>query len=302
MQNLINQHLKSANTGLNYLRQSYFASLITVLVIGIALALPMGLFIFLSHIQSLSGQIQKTYSLTLFLQNSVTADEIQELKHKLAMNPDIAEVEYVSKDSGLKELQQHSGLQDALRYLPENPLPPVLIVYPMASSHTAQALQSLSQELSRYPNVDVVQYDMQWLERLNSLLALGQRMVLILLVCFGCGVVLITGNTIRLTTQRLRQEIEVVYLLGGTKQFVRRPIVYSGVYYGAVGAMVAWVIVFLASYFLSSPINQVLKHYGTQLAIPQFSLMQIVFLLITGIILGYTGARVAVGRELRHLS
>lgn len=253
------QYLKAAQIAWNYLKQSYFSTLMTVLVIGLALALPVGLLIVLDNVSKFSDPITKSQRLSVYLKTSMTSSQTQSLIQSLQKHPDIAEVELVSPADGLAKLQKLTGVNDVLQYLPENPLPALLIVYPLPQLSSNQDIQRLQQELTRYHEIESVQYDQDWLTRLNALLNLGHRVFLILLFGFGLGVVLIIGNTVRLATQNRRDEIEVIYLLGGTLQFIRRPFLFAGAYYGIFGGIVAYIILLCVKFLLSSPLQNLLR-------------------------------------------
>jgi cell division transport system permease protein len=300
LQRFLRQHAQSARVGLSYLQKSYFATVMTTLVIGIALTLPMGLLVVIDNMTQLSGTTQQHYTLSLFLNKSASEHEVARLQQRLRLHPGIAEIEVISPSDGLRALQQEHGFNSALAYLNENPLPTVFRVYP-TSLRTPRQVTQLNDTLAQEPLVALVQFDRQWLQRWHALLKLGERCGVILWVMFSLGVVLIIGNTIRLATQNRRQEIEVVYLLGGTTRFIRRAFLYAGVCYGALGASVAAGFIVLAGHFLASPFYELVGYYKIELNLPSYSWGQFLFIVVLGALLGYLGSWLAVNRELRQL-
>ena len=144
--------------------------------------------------------------------------------------PGVADAQYVSREQALEEFQQQSGLGEALRELPENPLPGVVVVTPTEVDKPAlkpcvSALRSCR---------GWMQLDLVWVERLAAILKLGDRFVFGLAVMLISALLLVIGNTIRLHIENRRIEIEVIKLVGGTDAYVRRPFLY-------MGACMAWV-------------------------------------------------------------
>ena len=96
-----------------------------------------------------------------------------------------------------------------------------------------------AEELQAHPEVAEAVLDMDWLQRLNSLMELSRRLVLAVGGLLVLGVVLILGNTIRLAIENRRDEIVIVKLVGGSNAFVRRPFLYTGLWYGVGGGVFA---------------------------------------------------------------
>jgi cell division transport system permease protein len=295
-------HIQSATVSLQKLLQAPFATLMTVIVIAIALALPTGLFVLLEKFTTISKGWSHSQQISLFLKSDITQAEAEKLIDSIKLETNISEIEYISPQQGLLQFKQESGFGDALNYLPFNPLPPVIVIYPSPEFHNLSAMQQLTQSFQQYPQIESVQLDQQWLERLYAILHFGQRTVLSLAVFFGLGVVFIIGNTIRLATQNRRHEIEVIYLIGGTQRFIRRPFLYAGVYYGIFGAMCAWLIVNFSLYWLSTPLGQLLESYGSHYPLQVLSLSQSILLFTCSVLFGLIGSWVAVNRELSRLA
>ena len=149
--------------------------------------------------------------------------------------PDVAAADWVSREQALDEFQQLSGLGEALKELPENPLPGVVIVTP--EEVDKDKLEALRQQLAELPGVQLAQLDLLWVERLTAILKLGDRFVFGLTLLLVATLLLVIGNTIRLHIENRRTEIEVIKLVGGTDGYVRRPFLYTGAFYGKAMAI-----------------------------------------------------------------
>jgi cell division transport system permease protein len=208
-------------------------------------------------------------------------------------------VHLIPADQGLAEFKTYSGFGDALQALEGNPLPHVLHVTPREGS--PQALQSLQHYFAAWPEVDLVQADAQWVMRLNAILEVLRRVLLILAVLLGAGVLAVIGNTIRLEIAGRRAEIEVTKLVGGSNAFVRRPFLYTGVLYGVGGALLAWGLIALSVLLLAQPVGTLAKLYGSTFALQGLAPPDVGILLAAGLVLGWLGAWLSATRHLRRI-
>ncbi len=296
------QHLYAFKTCWQHLRKTVFASLLTVAVIAIVLALPMGIFGLVSNLQQVSQHWQKGTQLSLYLNTNVSEQQVTELLSTLKQNPYIANLHYISPKQGLQQFQQQSKIKNILQVLKHNPLPGVIEIWPNASIHSAEKIHQLQQNLSTLPNVQSIQLDMQWIKRLYSILHLGDSIVFIFGILFALAVLLIVSNTIKLATQKRVEEITVMRLVGATNAFVRRPFLYTGITFGLLAGFAAWVIVNTAFSYLQSSVSQLADLYSSSFTLQPLAVSQLVLLMLIGALLGFIGSWFAVNRELRKVS
>lgn len=277
------------------------AAAMTIATIGITLALPTGLYVAVDNLQRVSRGWDTGGQISLFLKRDAAGGTIDRFAERVRGLRGVARVEYVSSDQALAEFKRLSGFGDALNLLERNPLPPVLIVHP-AAGQSPGALHALMRELRASEIVDSAQLDLEWVQRLQALLAVAERVVGTLAVLLAAAVLLTIGNTIRLSVLNRRDEIEIMKLMGATDAFIRRPFLYSGVIYGLLGAAVAWAILTLVRLSLSDPLATLAASYGAELPLGGFSFAQTTVLLAIGALLGWTGSRLAVGRHLSAIA
>lgn len=289
-------HLAMAVDSLARLLASPFGSLMTWAVIAIALSLPVGLYVFLNNAQLVSSNWDGSAQITLYLKDQVQDTTGRNLTQQLQMDADIAETRYLSRDQTLAEFKEFSGFGEALNYLDDNPLPPVIIVRPAVSGVTSQ--QALVERLQALPEVDEAQLDLAWVKRLYHIMELGQRTIAALGFLLGLAVLLVIGNTIRLAIENRRQEIVVVKLIGATDAFVRRPFLYTGIWYGLGGGLIAWLLINLSLYWLDAPVRSLASAYASDFSLIGLSFRDSLLLLVSSTILGWLGAWIAVGRHL----
>jgi cell division transport system permease protein len=294
----IERHLQTLIGSLGRLSKQPSATFLTVLVMGIALALPACLDVLVSNAQQASGNWGRALDISMYLKASVDADAAARLKTKLAQRADIKAIELIKSDDALKEFREHSGFGDALDALKENPLPNLLVVTP-ADSLTPDALQVLGNELRGLPEADVVQQDTAWVQRYLAILDVVRQLVTLLAVLLAAGVIVIVGNTIRLDIQNRRDEIEVTKLVGGSDAFVRRPFLYAGFWYGLGGGVLAWLVTALVVLALAGPVRRIAGLYGSGFELTGLGFRAALVLVLVGIVLGWMGSYVATTRHLR---
>lgn len=274
------------------------STIMTASVIGIGLALPAGLLVMLDNLQRLSTGWDGSATISVFLQQTVGDSAANQLAKEFRTWPEIRNVRTIPRDEALAEFRALSGLGDALDALEENPLPAVLVVQPEDSHADAGAAQALADKLRLRSQVDIAQLDLQWVKRFAALMETGKRSVLIVGALLGLAVLLIVGNTIRLDIQNRKAEIVVTKLIGGTDAFIRRPFLYTGLWYGVLGAVQAWLLVELSFWLLAAPVEQLAGLYESSFLLRTLDVGEIANLLIMGATLGLAGSWLAVGRHL----
>ena len=295
------RHVQVFFYSLGQLSRTPVSTLMTCMVIGIALALPTGLHTLLKNAQQLSGGWESTAQISVFLKKDIRDEQAQRLKSDIKRWPDVISVNYINRKQALKEFQALSGFGDALKALKSNPLPSVLIVKPRLSKTSERATQKLLTQLQNLRQTDKAQLDMQWVRRLYAIMNIVERGVVILGALLALAVLLVVGNTIRLAIQNRRKEIVVMKLIGGTDAFIRRPFLYTGFWYGLFGGIISWLLVSFTLISISSPIEKLTTLYQNQFELNNMSFLTTIILLGISILLGLAGSWFAVGRHLREI-
>jgi cell division transport system permease protein len=295
------RHLQAFLSSLGKLVRAPVATLLTLIVIALALALPTALRVFVINAQAATGNFASAVDMSVYLKTDVPLAKAQQLAQSAQQRSDVATVTLIPADQGLQEFRVYSGFGDALTALKENPLPHVLHVRPRADFTSGAALESLKRYFSAWPEVDLVQVDAEWVMRFNAILELLRHLLLIAAALLGVGVLAVIGNTIRLEIQARRAEIEVTKLVGGSNSYVRRPFLYTGMLYGLGGALLAWGIVATTVVILGAPVATLARLYGSRYLLRGPSADDIGILLGCGLLLGWLGAWISAARHLRDI-
>ncbi|MEN1925824.1 permease-like cell division protein FtsX [Luteimonas sp. MJ293] len=287
-------HLYSFFSSLGRVFRRPWATALTIGVMAVALALPMGLWLVLDNVSRLSGSVQESREIGVFLQQDMDAAAAGELADRLRARADVASVELRTPEQGLQELRERGGLGDAIDAVGENPLPSLLIVIPEGDE------MALAGALRALPEAALVQHDAEWRQRLDDWLEFGARLVLVLGVLLGLGALLVVGNTVRLDIQARREEIGVLQLLGATDGFIRRPFLYLGAWYGLGSGALALTLLAVTGMALRAPVAELAASYGSGFALRGFSPLQLLAVLVGSGALGWIGASVVTGHFLRQ--
>ncbi|NQZ30704.1 MAG: cell division protein [Oceanospirillaceae bacterium] len=292
-------HAQVSKDCLRQLLSSPISTFMTILVLAVALALPSFLFSTLANVSRLSDGWDTENKISLYLQANMSDRQVDSFVQTLLLRPDLIAIDLVDASQGLLEFKQHSGLSEVLDALEQNPLPAV--VYVLAKDSSEQGLTTLRDELKAFAQVEQAVLDLNWIKRFNGILLVIERAVIALSVLLAFAVLLIIGNTIRQSVESRNDEILVSKLMGATNAWVRRPFLYSGVFYGVVGASMALVILEVSMLVIKNPVLQLSQLYQSDFQLTGLGVLGSVVVVLVGLILGLLGALISVNKFLAKL-
>ncbi|WP_337243948.1 permease-like cell division protein FtsX [Luteimonas sp. gir] len=290
----VDHHVYSFVASLGRVFRRPWSTALTIGVMAVALALPLGLWLVLDNVGRLGGSIDASREISVFLQRDVDAERADALAGELRARGDVGSVVHRTPDEGLAELRERGEFGPAIDVLDENPLPHVLILTPAGDE------MLLADALRQLPEAELVQHDAQWRQRLDGWLRLGGRVVWVLAALLGLGALLVVGNTVRLDIQSRREELGVLQLLGATDGFIRRPFLYLGAWYGLASGAVALVLLGAAAAALRAPLAEVAASYGATFALRGFGPLGVLAVLGGSTALGWLGGGIVTGHFLRQ--
>jgi cell division transport system permease protein len=289
-------HRRACTGTLSRLASAPLASLFNILVIGTALALPLGFYVVLANLQGLARDFSPQPQLSVFLAPDAAAGDVRALEQRLKARNGIANFRFVPRAQALETLKSRAGLGDVMAGLSSNPLPDAFVI--TAAVSDAAALDALRSEFAAWPKVAEVHVDSDWARRLDSLLALGRYAVLMLAAALALALVAITFNTIRLQILTQRDEIEVAKLIGATDGWIRRPFLYFGGILGAAGGGAAWLMIWIALLVFNTQLSGLSELYGIPLQLAHLTAGDSLAALLFAATLGWFGAWLSVRRHL----
>ncbi len=295
------RHAQTFVGSLGRIVQHPVAALMTMAVIAVALALPLLLNVFLQNSRAATANWNQAFDISVYLDKKAGGTRAQALAKQLRSRSDVAAVRVIAADEALAQFRSASGFGTALDALRDNPLPDTLVVTPTLPASNPKGTEMLKNAIVALPDVQTVQIDSEWVERLTAMLAILRRIIWLTGALLGAGVVLVVGNTIRLDILNRRAEIEVMKLVGATDGFARRPFLYSGVWYGLGGGLLAVLLVAVAVASLAKPVERLAGLYGSQVRLNGLGFALGVAVMGVSVGLGWLGSWLAATRHIRGI-
>ncbi|MFZ1568494.1 MAG: permease-like cell division protein FtsX [Thiolinea sp.] len=295
-----NQQKQAIDFSLKRLWFNPISAWITLIAIALALSLPTSMHVLVKNLQSLTHNNQSVPTISLFLKPKITEQQAHDLAELVKSQPEVLTTTVVTRDQALQDFKKISGLADTLTTLGENPLPNIVIITPKLNDlgETDADLDDFSKRLKTYKEVEDVQIDVEWIQRLRAILQIAERIVAVVAALLAVTVLLVVGNTIRLDIENRKDEIRVTRLIGATNRYIRRPFLYGGLWLGLFGGLLSLLVVNIALLFLVEPVNKLSMLYGNTFNIGGIDLTTTLEVLITSSLLGLIGAWLAVSRYL----
>jgi cell division transport system permease protein len=295
------RHAQTLIGSLGRIVQHPLSTLMTMGVIGVALALPLLLNLFLQNARLATGNWNEAFDISVYIDKQASESRGQALAKQLRARGDVAAVRVIPADEALQEFREYSGFGKALDALTDNPLPNALVVTPSLVASTPEGTEALKAAIAALPDVQSVQLDSEWVKRLHATLVILRRVVLLTGGLLGLGVVLIVGNTIRLDILNRRAEIEVMKLVGASDGFARRPFLYGGIWYGVGGGLLALILVAAAAAVLGGPVERLALLYGSEFRLQGLDLVTSAAAMAAAVALSWLGSWLAATRHIRSI-
>ena len=287
----LRSHLNAGYFAVNELLRTPISSIITIFVIGMAIALPLGFFIFLKNIQAVDNNWDTSApTISLYLKSNATQTQINALMQTLKDNKSIQKINYISPEEGLAAFEKNSPFTEVIKLFQNNPIPGVITLLPIKQAQNPEAINALYLTLKQLPTVDIAQLDMHWVTRLYDVIEIGKKIAKALSLLFGFSVILIIAHTLRSSLANHLNEIQVLRLIGATRAYIRRPLLYRGILYGLLGGAVAWGLTNLLMMQLQPPITQLAETYHSIFQLQHISFFQGLGLLSLSGTLGFVSA------------
>ena len=275
-------------------------TLLSVLVIGIAITLPLGLYVAFANVSAAASRVNTEPNVNVYLALNASEQETKALEHKLKSLVNVERVTFISREAALSEMKRVANMAELLASLETNPLPQAFSIRPKASDPAT--LEALKKDLAALPKVETIAMDLEWAQKLKRFATFAERIVLLLGILLAAAVVFVTGNTIRLQILTQKDEIEVSRLIGATRRFIRRPFLYFGAIQGLLAGLVAAIAVLIFIWWAGAEVRALTASYGSDFSLQAPTLPQSLSVIFISALLGWFGAFLSVWINLRRVS
>jgi cell division transport system permease protein len=270
-----------------------FAALATVLVT----MLVVGVFIPAVEVTSdAANSVRGRLYVEVFMKTKATPSDNARVERKLRAIPNVKSVVFISKAKALAQQKRQNPTAFAL--LKYNPLPDAFHVFPdnpanVLAIHTALTHSGGTIDHSIATVIDKKSYTKKALQLTSAVKWGGIAFAALLTIAS----ILLVANTIRLSLFARRREVEVMRLVGATNWFIRWPFVIEGVLVGAVGAVLAIIVLAVAKVALLDPLFSGWALVGGVRTIAFPALLAI--MMGAGVLVSAVGSGVSLRRYLR---
>ncbi|MGD8113016.1 permease-like cell division protein FtsX [Vibrio sp. TRT 17S01] len=292
-------HLKQAKASFSSMWVRPLGNILTLAVISMALAMPACLYLLGKNVAAASVNVTSPSQISAYIKEQTPEPRIMVMKDELESLQEVAAVDYISPQQGLEDLSQYSGFEHAISLLDDYALPGVLIITP--SSEDKTMIKALAHKVRQEEAISDVRLDEDWLARLDAIRTLVSTIVLSLSVLMLVSVFLIVGNTLRFNVLANKEEIQTMKLIGATDSYILRPYLYSGMWFGVLGAFVAWLLTAVITIVLNNSVEQLALLYDSRFRLIGLSWDESLLLLIIGTFLGCLAAKVSAQRHLKEI-
>ena len=301
MKSLLRQHRYALAVTMRRLISQPISSLTNLLVIALALSLPLLGASLLVSIEPVARQVSVTPELTIFLKTDAASTAAEQLATRIRSEHahQVSGVRIIPKDRALKDLRENPAWEQALKVLPNNPLPDAVVVAFTPGEDLAARADELARVWRSWPNIDLVQLDSAWVQRLEALLRFGKVGLLLLALSVMLVVLATVFNTVRMQALSQREEIGVARLVGATEGFVRRPFLYLGALTCTIAALISIGIARGALMPLNDALASLARSYDAEFALALPSIPVLCIAVLSVACLGALSARWSVERNTR---
>lgn len=301
MNRWLRQHRYAILVAVRRLLAQPFSSLANLLVIALTLTVPILGASILITAQPVARQLSVSPEMTLFISPTANADVSRQVAQKLQADfaQDIESVRVTPREQALAALKKNPNWSQALAALPSNPLPDAVVVTLKEHPNLARHADSLATQWRQWDQVDLVQHDSAWVQRLEAILRFARIGLVLLAIGVALVVLATVFNTVRMQALTQREEIGVARLVGATESFVRRPFLYLGALTGLVAGLASIALAYFALMPLNTALMRLAQSYGTQLALRLPDAVSLALAVVVVAILGALSARWSVTRNTR---
>ena len=261
-------------------------------MIGLSLFV-VGLFGIVAHnIRLVLEQVEERVEVVAYLRDGTTPEDVELITSEISSFPEVATVEYVSKDQALANARSElEEFRTIFGDLDVNPLPASLEVHMRPGMRNANVVRSIAERIRGYEPVEETRFGQEWIDKVFLLRRVAGVATAVLGGAFAVVSILIIGSAVRMAIFARRDEIRIMQLVGATDGFVRRPFVLEGAMTGLIGAALALPALYIVYQLLSGSIIDIVWLPSSWIAVG----------VVGGALLGFAASALAVRRHVREL-
>lgn len=268
-------------------------NLLSVLAIASSLLIIALTVLSVYNIDLATQKLPERFSMMLYLKDNLSGAEVENVLNTLRRENTLESIKYISKDEALKELKTMlKGTDHVLEGLEGNPLPDSIEIKLKKDAVGPETAKQLAARLKETKGIDDVEYGEKFLSAISSIKIGVKTIGIILIIIMSASVIFVCYSTVKILFYRKKEEIETYKLLGATKGFIRMPFIIEGAFIGLSGGLLSLFGILSVYYIVIFKLSLTIPIFHAVVFPTDISLI----LPPAGLLLGMTGAAIAIGR------
>ena len=238
--------------------------------------------------------------LVFFLEKNLPETQRGFIEESLKKSSLVKDIQFVSSEQALEKFQENfPELQGIIDNLNINPFPSSFETTFRNENISSAEILAFIQEMSRLEGIEDVQFNRDWVEKMESFSRLAKAVGFFLGGILILASFFIISNVIRLNVFVRKEEIEIFRLVGASNIFIRIPFLMEGMILGFIGATASLFLLFLLIKFFPLYLGASLGALNELISFRFLSLSQIVAFIAAGTIIGFMGSLSSLARFLK---
>jgi len=235
-----------------------------------------------------------------FLEKNLPGKELNLIEQEIKKSPLVKSVQFISSEQALERFKKNfPELREIIENLKANPFPPSFEASLQDQSLRSTEILSFIREMKRRIGVTDIQFNRDWVEKMQSLSRLTKAVGFFLGGILILASFFIISNVIKLNVLARRGEIEILRLVGATNTFIRIPFLLEGIALGILGSLVSLLLLFLLTKLFPLYLGTSLGALKEVVNFRHLSFAQSLHLITGGVVIGFLGSLSSLSRFLR---
>ena len=269
-----------------------------MLLIGVSIALPSGMWVIRDYLSYADLAWPTERGFNVFFNSDATDTQIDSTSQTIRNHNFVAEAYLIPKSVALQEFLTAADLPNIADGIAENPLPDTLTVLVRENIQIPE-VEQLTSFIGRLESVDQVSYDAQITVRFNAIHTIFDRMRWVVAGTFCFFALFVSASAVRIAIESRLHEIRILHVIGSPRRITRGPFLWCGFMYGALGGILAAVLLSLVLIFVEEPLRTLTASYGVGRDLQNLDWTFVGILCVIGALLGLSSALYSAWRHLQ---
>ncbi len=268
-------------------------NLVSVFTIAAGLLLTTVIVLSVYNIDLATKKLPEKFSMMVYLKDDLSREQTRSILYDIKKDDAVKSATYIPKDKALNELKStFKDIAYVLDGLGENPLLDSVEVKLKSEAVGPETAKELTAKFNKIKGIEEIEYGEKFLSTIHSLKVGIKNIGFLFVVIMSIGMIFVCYSTVKILFYRKNKEIETYKLLGATKGFIRAPFIIEGAVVGLSSGVLSLVGILSLYYLIIFKLSFAIPLFKTIV----FPINMSFFLPLIGLLIGMTGAFLAIGR------